>query len=200
MSRVRRLLRSQNPFLIASILLILLVGGYLFATRPPTKEQPPEDVLDARAFQDLLTHADQVATIERIRIEPRGHGEGRYVLTLRSSARKRVVYAEFPGTLTRQIYEAGIAYSVKSKASLLEDTPVKMREIDATSFQQLLRDKEEVDRIESIRAEILGPDHARYVVSVKGESSKRVVYAEFPGTIVQQIQDAKIEYSVVKGD
>jgi len=200
MSTARRLLRAQNPFLVGSILFILLVGGYLFATRSATEEQPPEDVLDVQTLQDLLTHPDQAATIERIRIEPRDHGEGRYVVTLKSSPRKQVVYAEFPGTLTRQIYEAGIMYSVKSKASVREDSEVRMKEIDAMSFHVLLGDKEEIDRIESIRAEILGPDHARYVISLKGTRSKQVVYAEFPGTIVQQIQDVKIAYSVKAKD
>jgi hypothetical protein len=72
----------------------------------------------------------------------------------------------------------------------------KMKEIDATRFHAMLADKDEGSRIENIRAQPLGHDSARYVITFKNTNTKDVVYAEFPGKIIDEIIAASIPYSV----
>jgi len=76
----------------------------------------------------------------------------------------------------------------------------KMKEIDATSFHAMLANKDEASRIEAIRAQPLGHDAARYVITLKTTSTKSVVYAEFPGKIIDEIIAAGIPYSVKPAD
>src|SRR5678815_1968983 len=79
--------------------------------------------------------------------------------------------------------------------SMFTDSSSKEKEIDnVSSFRTSLANKEEASKIESIRAEPRGHDDARYVVTMKGDSTKRVFYAEFPGAIVDEIYRAGISY------
>ena len=67
-------------------------------------------------------------------------------------------------------------------------------------FRGWLANKEEAAKIQDIRAEPRGHDDARYVITVTSDSTKRVVYAEFPGAIVDDIFRAGVKYSVKSKD
>jgi cell division protease FtsH len=103
--------QSHKTILIWAILILMFVSIYSMFTDSSSKEKE----LDVTAFQAQLVSKEDAARIEKIAIEPRGHDDARYILTMRNSNAKQVVYAEFPGSLTKDIRDAGIAYSVKSK-------------------------------------------------------------------------------------
>jgi len=104
--------QSHKTILIWAILILMFVSIYSMFTDSSSKEKE----LDVTTFQSQLVNKEQAALIEKIAIEPRGHDDARYVITMKSSSpAKQVVYAEFPGSLTKDIRDAGIPYSVKSK-------------------------------------------------------------------------------------
>ena len=103
--------QSHKTILIWAILILMFVSIYSMFTDSSSKEKE----LDVTAFVGLINNAEEKGRIERITIEPRGHDDARYVLTMRNTSQKQVVYAEFPGTLTEKLRNEGIAYSVKSK-------------------------------------------------------------------------------------
>jgi hypothetical protein len=82
----------------------------------------------------------------------------------------------------------------------VRDDDFKMKEIDATSFHTMLGNKDEASRIEAIRVRPLGHDSARYVITFRNTGTKDVVYAEFPGKIIDEIVAAGIPYSVKPAD
>ncbi|MBX3162737.1 MAG: ATP-dependent zinc metalloprotease FtsH [Deltaproteobacteria bacterium] len=80
--------------------------------------------------------------------------------------------------------------------SMFTDSSSKEKELDATEFHKMLLNKEDAAKIESVRAEERGQHSARYVITMKsGDGTKRVVYAEFPGTFPKEIADANIAFS-----
>ncbi|MBL0213133.1 MAG: ATP-dependent zinc metalloprotease FtsH [Myxococcales bacterium] len=89
----------------------MFVSIYSMFTDSSSKEKE----LDVTAFRGQLANKEEASKIESIKVEPRGHDDARYVVTMKNDQVKRVVYAEFPGTITKDIYEAGISYNVKSK-------------------------------------------------------------------------------------
>ncbi len=89
----------------------MFVSIYSMFTDSSSKEKE----LDVTAFRGQLTNKEEAGKIESIKVEPRGHDDARYIVTMKNDTVKRVVYAEFPGTITKDIYEAGISYTVKSK-------------------------------------------------------------------------------------
>ncbi|HEX3763895.1 MAG TPA: ATP-dependent metallopeptidase FtsH/Yme1/Tma family protein, partial [Kofleriaceae bacterium] len=103
--------QSHKTILIWAILILMFVSIYSMFTDSSSKEKE----LDVTTFQHQLNDKDEATRIEKITIEPRGHDDARYVLTMKNSTPKVVVNAEFPGTLTKEIRDAQIPYSVKSK-------------------------------------------------------------------------------------
>ncbi|MGN6104690.1 MAG: ATP-dependent zinc metalloprotease FtsH [Kofleriaceae bacterium] len=103
--------QSHKTILIWAILILMFVSIYSMFTDSSSKEKE----LDVTAFRSLLVNKEEAAKIESVRAEPRGHDDARYVVTMKSDPTKRVVYAEFPGTIVNEIYGANIPYSVKSK-------------------------------------------------------------------------------------
>ncbi|CAN5923206.1 ATP-dependent zinc metalloprotease FtsH [soil metagenome] len=89
----------------------MFVSIYSMFTDSSSKEKE----LDVTAFRGQLANKEEASKIESIKVEPRGHDDARYIVTMKNDTVKRVVYAEFPGTITKDIYEAGISYNVKSK-------------------------------------------------------------------------------------
>ncbi|MBL9015662.1 MAG: ATP-dependent zinc metalloprotease FtsH, partial [Myxococcales bacterium] len=89
----------------------MFVSIYSMFTDSSSKEKE----LDVTAFRTQLTNKEEASKIESIKVEPRGHDDARYIVTMKNDQVKRVVFAEFPGTITKDIYEAGISYTVKSK-------------------------------------------------------------------------------------
>ncbi|MCX5748568.1 MAG: ATP-dependent zinc metalloprotease FtsH [Proteobacteria bacterium] len=86
--------------------------------------------------------------------------------------------------------------------SMFTDSSSKDTELDVMTFRQQLSKPEEAAKIEKIVAEPRGHDDARYVITYKAQSpnKKSVVFAEFPGKITEQINDANIQYSVKAKD
>ncbi len=103
--------QSHKTILIWAILILMFVSIYSMFTDSSSKEKE----VDVTTFRGELSNKDKAKEIEQIRIEPRGHDDARYVITYRNNSVKAVVNAEFPGTITKEIYEAQIPYSVKSK-------------------------------------------------------------------------------------
>ena len=103
--------QSHKTILIWAILILMFVSIYSMFTDSSSKEKE----LDANAFHTELLNKEDAEKIESIRAEPRGHDDARYVITMKNETTKRVVFAEFPGTITKEIYDAKIPYSVKSK-------------------------------------------------------------------------------------
>ncbi len=103
--------QSHKTILIWAILILMFVSIYSMFTDSSSKERE----LSVTEFRGMLMKPEDAAKIESIRIEPRGHDDARYVITLKGDNVKKVAFAEFPGTITKDIYDANIAYSVKSK-------------------------------------------------------------------------------------
>ena len=89
----------------------MFVSIYSMFTDSSSKERE----LSVTEFRGMLMKPEDAAKIESIRIEPRGHDDARYVITLKGDNVKKVAFAEFPGTITKDIYDANIGYTVKSK-------------------------------------------------------------------------------------
>ncbi len=103
--------QSHKTILIWAILILMFVSIYSMFTDSSSKEKE----IDVTAFRGQLANKEEANKIESIKVEPRGHDDARYIVTMKNDQVKRVVYAEFPGTITKDIYEAGISYNVKSK-------------------------------------------------------------------------------------
>jgi hypothetical protein len=61
---------------------------------------------------DLREH---VSDIERVRVIPDGKGAARYVLTMKTSATKNLVRAEYPGKILDELTAARVPYNVKPR-------------------------------------------------------------------------------------
>jgi cell division protease FtsH len=103
--------QSHKTILIWAILILMFVSIYSMFTDSSSKEKAE----DVTAFRAEIANKDKAKDIEKIDIEPRGRDDARYVISRRNSTDKSVVNAEFPGTITKEIYDANIAYNVKSK-------------------------------------------------------------------------------------
>src|SRR5512140_347299 len=81
--------------------------------------------------------------------------------------------------------------------SMFTDSSSKEKELDVTAFRAMLVNADQASKIESIRAEPRGHEDARYVVTLRGDSVKRVVYgpccSDGPGTIAKEINDAPVD-------
>jgi cell division protease FtsH len=105
--------QSHKTILIWAILILMFVSIYSMFTDGGSKEHDLEG--GATAFRTDLANKDKAKDIQEIRVEPRGHDDGRYVITYKTKGEKAIVNAEFPGKLTDAISDAGIPYQVKSK-------------------------------------------------------------------------------------
>jgi cell division protease FtsH len=105
--------QSHKTILIWAILILMFVSIYSMFTDGGAKEHDLDG--GATAFRQDLLNKDKAKDIQEIKIEPRGHDDARYVITYKTKGEKAIVNAEFPGTITKEIYEANIPYQVKSK-------------------------------------------------------------------------------------
>ena len=103
--------QSHKTILIWAILILMFVSIYSMFTDSSSKETE----LDVTKFRNQIADKDEAAKIESVKAEPRGHDDAKYVVSYRDKSAKAVVYAEFPGEITKEIYSAKIPYSVKSK-------------------------------------------------------------------------------------
>ena len=105
--------QSHKTILIWAILILMFVSIYSMFTDGGTKERDLDG--GATALHTDLLDKDKRKDIQEIKIEPRGHDDARYVISYKSKGEKAIVSAEFPGTFTKEITDAGIPYVVKSK-------------------------------------------------------------------------------------
>jgi len=80
--------------------------------------------------------------------------------------------------------------------NLFTGSSTKTAEIDVLTFKQELRDKEKAKMIESVKIEPRGNDDAKYIISYKSGSVKKVVFAEFPGKIPEMLEAAGVKSTV----
>src|SRR5262245_26296455 len=103
--------QSHKTILIWAILILMFVSIYSMFTDSSSKEKN----LDATAFHTRLLNKEEAGKIESITVEERGQHSAKYTVTMKSDATKLVVYADYPGTFTKEISEAGIPFTAKSK-------------------------------------------------------------------------------------
>src|SRR3954465_14223747 len=103
--------QSHKTILIWAILILMFVSIYSMFTDSSSKEKQ----VDVTTFRSDLLNKEKAKEIEDITIEPGGHDNARYVIKRSNTNVKEVVHAEFPGTITKEIYDAGIKYNVKAK-------------------------------------------------------------------------------------
>jgi len=72
----------------------------------------------------------------------------------------------------------------------------RVQELDGPGFHELLTHRDTANQVERIGIEPRGRDGAEYVVVLKNIPVRRVVHAEFPGTFLDEIYDARIPYMV----
>ena len=89
----------------------MFVSIYSMFTDSSSKEKE----ISVTDFRSMLAKAEDKEKIESVKVEPKGHDDARYVVTLKNDPIKKVAYAEFPGTITQEMYNNNISYSVKSK-------------------------------------------------------------------------------------
>jgi hypothetical protein len=141
------------------------------------------------ASRDELGRLD----IESIRITPDRAGKAHYEVTRRDAARRLGCDADFPGDLLDAVIADGIAYQVRPDG--VEDDP-HVFHVDAASFHRELRCADGCDTFESIEITPLGADAARYLISHRDRLRPDVVYAEYPGHLLDEIRAAHIAYTV----
>jgi hypothetical protein len=61
------------------------------------------------------TVREELFEIERVRVIPDGKGAARYVVTVKTSALKNLVRAEYPGKILDEMTAARVPYSVKPR-------------------------------------------------------------------------------------
>jgi cell division protease FtsH len=106
--------QSHKTILIWAILILMFVSIYSMFTDGGSKEKPYDG--GATAFRADIQNKDKAQQIDHIQIEPRGHDDARYVISYKNKGNeKAIVNAEFPGTITKEIFDANINYEVKSK-------------------------------------------------------------------------------------
>lgn len=58
---------------------------------------------------------EDLREIESVRVTPTGNGTARYVITMKTSATKQLVRAEYPGKILDEMTAARVPYSVKPR-------------------------------------------------------------------------------------
>jgi cell division protease FtsH len=79
--------------------------------------------------------------------------------------------------------------------SMFTDSSSKEKEIGANQFHALLLNKDEVAKMEKISIEDRGPNTAKFVISMHSDTTKRVVYAESSGKIIDEIIASGVDYT-----
>jgi cell division protease FtsH len=103
--------QSHKTILIWAILILMFVSIYSMFTDSSSKEKE----IDANDFHAMLSNKDEVAKVEKIAIEERGHNSAKYVISMRNDSTKKVVYAEGNGKLIDDIAGSGVHYTYKTK-------------------------------------------------------------------------------------
>ena len=98
--------QSHKTILIWAILILMFVSIYSMFTDSSSKEKE----IDASQFHSMLSNKDEVAKIEKINVEERGKNSGKYVISLRNDATKRVVYSDLDDTV-KELKAVGVDYT-----------------------------------------------------------------------------------------
>ncbi|HEY4244080.1 MAG TPA: ATP-dependent zinc metalloprotease FtsH [Kofleriaceae bacterium] len=89
----------------------MFVSIYTMFTDSSSKEKE----LTVTDFLARIADKDEAAKIQDVKIEPRGESSARYVVTERQGGPKSVIYAEYPGEITKDLRAAKIEYAAKPK-------------------------------------------------------------------------------------
>lgn len=108
---VAPLRQSHKTLLIWLILIVVFVSIYSMFADSSTKAKE----IDVKEFKAALASKETAAAIEKVKIEPGGRDDARYVVTYRDRAVKGVVYGPYPEKVTEMMDAAGVEYSVKVK-------------------------------------------------------------------------------------
>jgi cell division protease FtsH len=103
--------QSHKTILIWAILILMFVSIYSMFTDSSSKEKE----VDATTFHQMLLNKDDVAKIEKIQAEERGQHSARYVITMKTESTKKVVYADYPGEVVKEIEATGVPFTAKPK-------------------------------------------------------------------------------------
>src|SRR5689334_3370195 len=97
----------------ALLLTLLVACGHddtVAKRREPTRE-PMRD--DSEPLHAMLRDRDAAANVESVRVDlADGSRDARYIVRLKTTAKKSEYRAPFPGTLAGELYDANIAWTV----------------------------------------------------------------------------------------
>lgn len=143
--------------------------------------------IDRDALERLIH--DHAHEIEVIHIEPIGDHQARYVVRMLDSNARSFACAEFPSTIPDELNAAEISYTVHPPA----DRDPSVHVLDVMTFRhELVESREDFTKI-TIHPR--GDDTARYRIEFEHDQPKDV-YAEYPGSIVDEIKRAALPYEI----
>jgi len=142
--------------------------------------------------RDALVRAihDQPHEVESVIVEPIGDHQARYVITWLDHGGKDVACAEFPSPLLDELNAAKITYGVKPP----DDRDPHEYVYPASLLRADLADHD--PDYAKITIHPRADDTARYVIDLRNGQRPKVVYAEYPGAIVDEIKRAGVAFEV----
>ncbi|HSN25225.1 MAG TPA: ATP-dependent metallopeptidase FtsH/Yme1/Tma family protein, partial [Kofleriaceae bacterium] len=79
--------------------------------------------------------------------------------------------------------------------SMFTDSSSKEKEVDANQFHAMLANKDDVAKMEKISIEERGRNSAKYTISMRNDSTKKVVYAELTPELMKEIVSSGVVYN-----
>src|SRR5262245_55279375 len=107
--------QSHKTILIWAILILMFVSIYSMFTDSSSKEKE----IDSTAFRALLTNKEEAQKIEKIQVEERGQNSGRFVVTMKNDATKRVVFGDY-----RKLMDAVDASGVPTTSKIKDESSI----------------------------------------------------------------------------
>jgi cell division protease FtsH len=102
--------QSHKTILIWAILILMFVSIYSMFTDSSSKEKE----IDAAAFHSLLRNKEEASKVEKIEVQEVGENSGRFVLTMKNDAVKKVAYGSY-NLGVAVLEESGVPYTSKKK-------------------------------------------------------------------------------------
>src|SRR5688572_10369547 len=103
--------QSHKTILIWVILILMFVSIYSMFTDSSSKEKE----IDVTSFKAELQDPKKAELIDKVRIEPRGRNDAKYIITKKTGTSNEVVYGEYPENIPALLSAANVDYSVKAK-------------------------------------------------------------------------------------
>jgi cell division protease FtsH len=102
-------LKQSHRTAFVWILLILL---FVFGASILTDSGPPSEDKDPLTLKSELRDPERASNIDKVVIQPKSGADlAKYVITYKHSREQSVVLAEYPGSMTELLEEAGVAHS-----------------------------------------------------------------------------------------